>query len=341
MNRFKVKTAVIGIVCTMSCLPVITKAEDKWQGIATFDPAVINTAGGTPSFSFGLGAYQKVHPNAMLGFGSEIAESWKFKGNPSFPVFIGLHAERFEDSFSPTFDFRTGYSFSTQDFDYSSFFINPMVGVRFNRYGFSVGYLGGIAPQVEGAKWSSAINIRFSYYFGYHPTRMSKELKKTNFVAEVTADMPLGTSKYYATLDFGIGLNIGLLCPFSETFEIGPVIGFHSYNVTINQSDKINGGDISALFALRGKYRFRQISIANKFYPWAQVDFGGLVGGDYIKSGVYFSPAVGISYDVRGGKSSIDLGLGYNPMSVAKEYDYEKKNTYTANIIRLSLGYTF
>lgn len=350
MNKFKIKTAVIGIVCAILCLPVITKAEDKWQGIATFDPAVINTGGGTPSFSIGLGAYKNVHPNAMLGFGAEIAETWNFKGNPSFPLFVGLHAERFEDSFSPTFDFRTGYSLSTQDFDYSTFFINPMVGVRFNRYGLSVGYLGGIAPQVEGSKWSSAINIRFSYYFGYHPTRMSKALKKTNFVAEVTADVPFAPSKYGYKFRFGEGINLGLLYPISEKFELGPMIGLHF----INYKEEITAPDLSfigynnrnepwAFLALRGKYRFRQISVANKFYPWAQLDLGV---ASYENTDFYYSPAIGFSYDVRDGKSSIDLGIGYGSFSADKATDgngnwANGEGKFSVNIIRISLGYTF
>ena len=212
------------LTAIIACVTFTSKAEDKWQGIVNFDVANIDVKGNTPSFSVGLGAYQKVHPNVMLGFGAEIVESWNFKGSPSFPVFVGLHAEKFGEKFSPMIDFTAGYSFSTFKFDNSGFFMNPLIGVRFGHYGLGVGYLGSTA-NAKNAQWSSAINIRLAYYFGYHKTKMSESIKNnTNFGMELTADIPLNSGDVVRGT-FGEGLNLFLLYSVCDNFVVGPMVG--------------------------------------------------------------------------------------------------------------------
>lgn len=326
-----------------------SRAEDKWRGIVNFDVANIDVKGNTPSFSIGLGAYQKVHPNVMVGFGAEIVESWKFKTNPAFPIFVGLHAEKFDENFSPMIDFTTGYSFDTGTFDNSSFFINPMVGVRFGHYGLGVGYLGTIA-NAEHSKWGSAINIRLAYYFGYHKTKMSEAIRdNTNFGMELTADIPLNSGESVKGSSGG-GLNLFLLYSVSDNFELGPTVGFHYLSTKIWNNWMIPGGDwdgdhgsLWVPIALRGKYSARQFNIADKFYPWARLDLGGYaVAGDELKSGFYYDPAVGLSLDVRGGKSTIDLGLSFTGLkTVDEERGTDKKSSFTTHMLSVSLGYTF
>ncbi|MDE7472758.1 MAG: hypothetical protein K2M68_04140 [Muribaculaceae bacterium] len=325
-----------------------SSAEDKWQGIASFDVANINVKGNTPSFSIGLGAYQKVHPNVMAGFGAQITESWKFKGNPSFPIFVGLHAEKFEEKMSPVLDFTTGICLNTSEIDYSSYYMNPMVGVRFGRYGIGVGYLGSIA-MAEGAQWESYINIRLAYYFGYHKTKMSESIKNnTNFGMELSADIPLNSGESIRGT-FGEGINFYLLYSVNDNFELGPMVGAHYLTTELKDywSDYEWEGDHGSLWApvaLRGKYNFLQIAIGGKFYPWARLDIGGSISiGDELKSGFYYSPAVGLSLDVRGGKSSIDLGLSYTGLSTGLEDDWtsQKTSRFTTHMLSIALGYTF
>ncbi|MDE7386431.1 MAG: hypothetical protein K2N28_04780 [Muribaculaceae bacterium] len=325
-----------------------SNAEDKWQGIANFDVANINVKGNTPSFSIGLGAYQKVHPNVMAGFGAQITESWKFKGNPSIPVFVGLHAEKFGEKMSPMLDFTTGFSFNTSEIDYSSYYLNPMIGVRFGKYGLGVGYLGSIAIG-EGARWESYINIRLAYYFGYHKTKMSESIKNnTNFGMELTADIPLNSGENVKGT-FGEGLNLYLLYSVSDNFEIGPMVGAHNLATELRGDWSHNewDGDHGSLWvpiALRGKYSARQIAVAGKFYPWARLDLGGCAAiGDELRSGFYYSPAVGLSLDVRGGKSSIDLGLSYTGLSTGlkDEWGTQKMPKFTTHMLSIALGYTF
>lgn len=342
-----------GIVATGLLMPTGVDAEDKWQGTATFEGLNIDVNGGTPSFGFELGAWRRVHDNVQLGFGVGMTERWDFKGNPSFPLYVGLHAEDFEKSFTPMFDFRLGYSFNTNGMDYSTFFINPMLGVRFNRFGLAVGYLGGKA-NMENSSWSSAINLRFTYYFGYHSTKTSNaiknELSKLNVGAEWTADISTGPDKYGTKGTSGFGLNVSLLYPVTDKFEVGPMVGFHYVSmaqkvywagVTGGEWDN-NYGDLWLPLALRAKYSLRQISVAGRFYPWVQMDLGGSIStGVDLKSGFYWSPAVGLSYDVRGGRSSIDLGVGYHNLKMSKDIYMDNPGTFSSGVLRISLGYTF
>ncbi len=336
-NQF---TAISFFLLAMMLVPSIGKAEDTWRGMATFDPVSIPVGRQTASFGAQIGAYRNVHDYVMAGFGVGITEVWNFKSRPALPLFVGLHAEDFSESFTPTFDFQFGYSFNTKSFDYSTLYINPMVGVRFNRIGLSVGYLGGIAPQLEHSKWSSSINIRLAYYFGYHATRMSRSLSHLSFMAEASLDMPLGAKKNNVSLGVGGGLNIGLMWNATDEFEMGPIAGFHPMHTTEEFDDfKDSYSDMWALFALRGRYRFRDVSVGDKLYPWAQLDLGYAGGGDYMMSSFYWSPAVGVSYDVRDGKSSIDLGLGFNTFKV-KSGAYGDDD-FSAGCLRISLGYSF
>lgn len=359
----KLNKTVAGMLLAAAAfaVPSNASAEDAWKGIANFDPAIINTAKGVnTNFEFGLTAFRQINPYVGLGFGAAIQENWKFKSGWQFPIFVTAHAEKFGEKFTPTFDFRAGYAFSTQKFDYSSFFINPMVGVRYENVGIGLGYLGSKA-QFEGSKWSSAINIRLAYYFGYHSTSFSRSLTRTNFGVEATLDVAGGSDKYDYKAKTGFGINFFFLYPVWENLEMGPMVGLHhmGFSERLSFSSAARPGlpewsdDHGSLWipiALRTRYNARQATFAGRLYPWIRLDLGGYTSiGDEIPSGFYWSPAVGLSLDLKEGNHSLDLGIGYTSVKAYNggEYVYNGYNNeniagnHGVGVFQVSLGYKF
>ncbi len=363
---------MMGVLTTINM-----QAQDDWKGIANFDPAIIPTVkGGVANFQFGVLAQKEVYPYLALGFGAGIEENWKFKSGWAFPIFVNAHMEQFDASLSPTFDFRMGYSFSTQTFDYSSFFINPTIGVRYEQLGIGIGYLGGVA-NVEGAPWTSNINIRLSYYFGYHKTdffthvghgltALWNELRKINFGVDLTLDAGTGGSdEEDVKLSTGCGVNFSFLYPINEYLEIGPMAGFHyqpmKYQVDYPSPDgnyyKVwQSGNDHFWFpiALRTRYNARQATFCGRFYPWVRLDLGGYItrnsdmGKDYcdLKDGFYWSPAVGVSMDLKDGNHSLDFSVGYTSIKTYTIFDMNYKHPEDVDPVRkgicqISLGYKF
>lgn len=79
----------------------------------------------------------------------------------------------------------------------------------------------------------------------------------------------------------------------------------------------------------RVKYKAKQIAIADRVYPFVQVDAGLDALYDAIFS---VQPAVGVSIATKG-DHSIDVSLGY----ATKRLDYEQNK----GCMRIAVGYTF
>jgi hypothetical protein len=336
-------------------MPGKTVAQEKnWYSTVNFDPADINTAKySLTEFQLGLSTYRKMNPYVGAGFGVALQENWKFKSGLSFPIFATIHAEQFGAEFTPTFDFRVGYTLNTYKIGNSAVFINPTIGMRYQQFGFGVGYIGSMGMN-EGATWSSAINFRFNYYFGAQEKAFSEAMRKFNFGVEATAEFfgsganSDNSSSHETKLTTGYGLNLSLLYPISDKFELGPMVGIHvangSYFVwlgggSLQESQKCSTSTAWMPIALRARYKVRQVQFLDRLYPWARVDLGAGVGlsSCEIADGLYFAPAVGISMDTKGGEQSVDFGIGY--MSTRK---YGKNDeTSGAGSFQIMLGYTF
>ena len=355
IRRFGVLILLVSFIIPMSA------QSSGWKGKATFDPIQVPFQGGNPSFAFGIGAYKPVHENVELGFGIQLSESWKFKTGPSFPIFIAMRLDKMQSSFSPTFDFNTGVSINTSAIKTPTYFMNPIIGLRVNKFGVGIGYMGNIALGVDQAKWVSGLNLSFAYYFNYNKTEGKKELSQFEqrvksklspvgkFLKKIDIGLALGVdaalnsipgikeSGYgwdgVSTSDLtGFGLDLSLLYPVSHKVEMGPMLGIH-----------VNSEAAYMPVAWRTRYNAKQWSFG-RFYPWAQLDLGAAASVDKnksMKSQFLWKPAIGVSLDVRGGKSSLDLGLGYSLLrytSRFSSYIAEKNNISSLSI---TLGYQF
>lgn len=335
------------ILCFTLAIAAITataqSSNDLWKGSLNFDPIVTNFQY-SPSFNFQFTGSRQIHDKVTLGIGTGLGYNWNFKGNPKLPLFLNVNINDYAKNESPFLDIRSGYSFDFSNSDFSCFYFNPTLGYRFGKFGIGIGYQGSIA-QYEHAKWSSEMNIRLSYYFGYHSTNASRTLTKGDFSVELSAELPIAAKTKSHQINPGLGIRFAYLLPVIENFNAGLMAGIsiHEGKMLDNWGDNdwaIKTQNDPLVLAVRGKYRFQQIVIANKIYPWAQLDLGYRLAGGDINNGFYCSPAIGLSHDVREGKSSIDLGLGYSNLSIY-DWNYTGNESKNAGIFRISLGYTF
>lgn len=187
---------------------------------------------------------------------------------------------------------------------------------------------------------------------------------------------------HYST---GGDINLALLYPVNDNLSVGLMAGVgligkkqsEKYHVTPTEAGLLHtqmspegfgldfgeSSDVRAMIpiALRGKYRFRQVCIADRFYPFASLDLGVAINPDTDggTSAFYWSPTVGLAFDVAGGRHSVELGLSYVPQCVEKfsytekieraywgsyttfTRDYNNETTQTIGTFRIALGYTF
>lgn len=192
------------------------------------------------------------------------------------------------------------------------------------------------------------------------------------------------TTSAHGRYTTGGDINLSLLYPVNDQLSLGIMAGIgaigmksttkfkleqtelwtqHNPHKSLNETDKVEDSDIRTMIpiALRGKYRFRQIKIANKFYPFASMDIGMALNPDNSSeeySAFYWSPTVGLALDVAGGKHSLELGVSYVPQCVDTfDYNLIQNNAYfgsyckyheiynyksqTIGSLRIALGYTF
>lgn len=380
---------------------------DKWRGSVEFNPVFYTVKGATPGFDINLTATRKINDYVSAGFGVGIVESFNFGSAPTIPLFVRAHAEDFSKKWSPYFDFDLGYGFNTDDIGLGSLIINPTVGLRYGPVGIGIGYYGTKILK-EGYQMGNAVNVKLSYYFGYHRSNSAfiRALRRLEFGVDLGVRVPWGgkVDESYSSEDNGSilnatvtnkfsvagDINLSLLYPVNDNLSVGIMAGFgiaprkekrtHSHTYTpeymerhpdakgYGSEDEVTDYRTMVPIALRGKYRFRQVSVANRFYPFAALDLGVAVnpdtfGGDAGTS-FYWSPTVGLALDVAGGRHSVELGLSYVPQTVSTnvyEYNptynsyyevYDRLNpetgqrewvhdTTTLGGLRISLGYTF
>jgi len=326
-----------------------------------------------------VAATRQVHEYLNLGAGTGFLETFKFDAGPAIPLFVRAHAEKTNADFSPFLTFDMGYYLNTENTRNGGFMFNPTLGVRFGDILFGVGYLGVVHNGV-----SSNLNIRLGYAFGAHRsnTPIDKALRKFKFSVDFGVSFTgnyMNETYEFEDKEYDIAygyypspsVNLALLYPVTDNFDAGLMIGFHCFvhkfkTGGLPQSEAeeefINRRNVLSIpLALRLKYKFRKVLIANRFYPFAQLDMGfaaytnsKITGEEMLTANKQFhwAPCVGLSYDVAGGKHSIDLGFSYYSKKLKGEYTEEYEGEYeyeeeheklsiSKGVFRISIGYTF
>ncbi len=341
--------------------------KDRWVGTVDFGPVINLQKGGGTSLGVNVAATRQVHEYLNLGAGTGFVESFNFDAGPVIPFFARLHAEKTNASFSPFLTFDMGYYLNTENTNYGGFMFNPTLGVRFGDILCGVGYLGVVHNGV-----GSHLNIRLGYAFGAHRsnTPVDKALRKLEFAVDFgvsfTGNLYSETYEFEdKTYNVAYGyypspsVNLALLYPVTDHFDAGLMIGFHYFVQKFKtnglpqaeaEEEFINRSSVLSIpLALRFKYKFSNILIAKRFYPFAQLDLGfatytksKVIGEDVLTANkqFHYAPCVGLSYDVAGGKHSVDLGLSYYSKKF-KVTDDEGKHTINRGVFRVAVGYTF
>lgn len=116
------------------------------------------------AFNVQGGVTTKVHPNIALGVGVGITEKWNFNQGPLIPLFGRVEFSGTVSGFHPFFSFDVGYEINTEDTGCGAVLVNPMVGLKFNRWYGGIGYLGHCwTPDHAGT--TSCFNMKIGYNF--------------------------------------------------------------------------------------------------------------------------------------------------------------------------------
>lgn len=143
---------------------------------------------------------------------------------------------------------------------------------------------------------------------------VTDKVKYTNMIgARFSALAPLPVENLYAGLSVGVGR-------------------YTEKNTFDNHSGIQENFDESGIYVnamARVKYKAKQIAIADRVYPFAQVD----VGVDAMYDAIFsVQPAVGVSIATKG-DHSIDVSLGYATKRL--------ENDQNKGCMRIAVGYTF
>lgn len=116
------------------------------------------------AFNFQGGITGKVHPNIRLGAGLGITERWNFDTSPLIPIFVRGQFEGRLGSLNPFFSFDVGYEINTEETSCGAVLVNPMVGLKFGKWYFGIGYLGHCwTPKHAGS--TNTFNMKVGYSF--------------------------------------------------------------------------------------------------------------------------------------------------------------------------------
>lgn len=260
----------------------------------------------------------------------------------SIPAFLRAEVDFPMKGITPYVSLQGGYDFFTSGEGTGWGRINPTIGVRvpvsknvdFNLgFGYTRTIMKGGGSDMLGFKAGLNFNSSghgFSQFMKsldysveletYTPmtvkeedSRHTDEIKVTNiFGVRFSALAPLPVKNLYAGLSLGVGR-------YTEKTT------FRTDNIKHNFDDSSIYGNVMA----RVKYKAKQIAIADKIYPYAQVDAGVDALYDFIFS---VQPAVGVSIETKENKS-IDVSVGYS----TKRCELEQNK----GCMRIAVGYTF
>ena len=393
---------IAGITLVMPYSLMNAQTTDAWQGGVELNPVFSTVEGVDPSFNLNFSVTRRVSEYLSIGAGLGVVESFDFSTNPTIPIFARFNVENFQKKLSPFLTFDVGYGLNTDNFDYGGLIINPTVGVRFGHFSLGVGYYG-VKSFYEGSKFSSSINVRLAYNFGFHRSNspLANALRKLEFSIDMGARFPLGggidfhdekswgnRDQFVKTADIKAGyrvcpdINLALLYPVTDNFHAGLMTGLNiaagyderiekyfeygnlvseDYYGGIDYRDSESGDNVypysnimaSVQIGARLKYKFKELTFAKRFYPYAQLDLGYDINWDYDGGGSFFyAPQIGLSMDVNNGNHSLNLGISCIPQKLGalevhgidfSDSNLEAYGDYKETImsLRVSLGYTF
>lgn len=277
---------------------------------------------------------------------------------------------------NPTVGFKyDAFSIGVGYYGYKSFASGAKMSNAINvRLGYNFGYHRSTSPLAKALRrleFSIDLGMRFPMGTSYNDYQEEISTLTTIWNEDwIDERHTLEQSSGYAAIP---DMTLALLYPVTDNFYAGLMAGFNlirqkayakivntyydypdivrgEYENNLNNPDDPYEIQTSAQVGLRMKYKFKEIMIANRFYPFAQVDLGWDANWNH-ESSFFCNPTAGLSIDVAGGNHSIDLGVSYVTQRLEKrtfdmygEYGwhlYENVDYENVGALRISLGYTF
>lgn len=312
------KKIILALFLTVSA--IANAQENKTTGFVEFQTDIAGA--GNPNISLKGGFLTPIDTNIKLGAGIGVTENTSFNNAPNIPVF-GRAEFLFKNvgNVKPFIDFDLGYSLSTDDLEagiQGAFFLNPTIGVHFNKFYIGAGYMGSSSFK-KNSVWGHAGGVRIGYTIGgaWKDSALQKFFKRTKFGLDATAGIGVNSAvcndehfknEYSGFSSYGIGFH--WLYSINEKWAAG--IGAQycatnykekytpEYSNSSSESDK-KEDDLDAF--VRVEYTHDQL--AKDVKPFAAVDLGASTMG-----GMYLSPQVGVKF-----KDSYRAGLALESRS--------------------------
>ena len=278
-----------------------------------------------------------------LGVGTGAYVDEKFN-SVSIPAFVRAQVDFPMKGITPYVSLQGGYDFSISGDGTGWGRINPSIGVKvpvgknvdFNvGFGYTriimdgggmdmLGFKAGLSFNSNGSGFSKFLKtLDYSIELETHTpmtiteeeSNVTSKEKYTNMIsARFSALAPLPVQNLYAGLSVGVGR-------FTEKDT------YYDSRNDIHDNYDESGIYVNAM--ARVKYKAKQIAIADRVYPFVQVDAGVDVLSDAIFS---VQPAVGVSIATKD-DHSIDVSLGYATKQLNEGHN--------KGCMRIAVGYTF
>ncbi|MDY3968407.1 MAG: hypothetical protein SO028_08530 [Prevotella sp.] len=277
-----------------------------------------------------------------LGVGTGAYVDDKFN-SVSIPAFVRAQVDFPMKGITPYVSLQGGYDFFTSGEGTGWGRINPSIGVKVpvsKNVDFNLGF--GYTRTIMDGGGMDMLGFKAGLSFNSNGSGFSKFLKTLDYSVELEAHTPMTvtekesneTNKNKCTNM--IGARFSALAPLPvQNLYAGLSVGVGRYtekDIWYTNDGRHSNYEESSIYLnamARVKYKAKQIAIADRVYPFAQVDAGVDALYDAIFS---VQPAVGVSIATKG-DHSIDVSLGY----ATKRLDYEQNK----GCMRIAVGYTF
>lgn len=275
-----------------------------------------------------------------LGVGTGAIVDDKFN-SVSIPAFVRAQVDFPMKGITPYVSLQGGYDFFTSGEGTGWGRINPSISVNVpvgKNVDFNVGF--GYTRTIMDGGGLDMLGFKAGLSFNSNGRGFSKFLKSLDYSIELETHTPMtitteDTSEKDKYTNF-IGARFSALAPLPvQNLYAGLSVGVgrytdkYSYEIRDGVYKKYDESDVYINAMARVKYKAKQIAIADRVYPFVQVDAGVDAAPDVIFS---VQPAVGVSIATKG-DHSIDVSLGY-----ATKRLYEEQNK---GCMRIAVGYTF
>jgi len=263
----------------------------------------------------------------------------------NIPLFLRTEIDFPMSKCTPYISLQGGYDFNIGDSYTGAGRINPSIGLKVpvgKNVDFNLGF--GYTRTIYSGGGTNLLGFKAGLSFNSNGRGFAHFLKTLDYSVELETHTPFTTSEeYYSSNSYTselktkgmIGVRLSALAPLPVknlyaglSLGVGRATEKKTY-VSKYVNDTYTQSGVYGNVMARVKYKVKQLTLKEKFYPFAQVDLGMDCMCEPIFS---VQPAVGVSYQTKG-KQSIDVSVGY----ATKRDEWEQNK----GCMRIAVGYTF